>query len=151
MKFRYYDYHFVTHWRVQAPIQKVYDLLKDGERYQDWWRPAYRQTIKVGEKKIRALVRALLPYTLEFTTELLREDPPRELELKSTGELEGTGIWKLRQDGDFTEVDFFWDVRANKPLVRWLSFLLKPLFRWNHDWVMNTGEDCLKAELSRAS
>lgn len=145
------DYHFTTHWKIQAEPEAIYQVLKDGDRYQDWWRPAYVRTEKVGDKKVRALVRALLPYTLEFTTELIREDPPRELELRSTGELEGRGLWVLKPNGDGTDVFFYWDVRTNKRLLRWLSFLLKPIFKKNHDWVMRQGEPLLQAEVKRRS
>ena len=143
------DYHFTTHWNIQASPDAIYEVLKDGERYQDWWKPAYLRTEKVGEKKVRALVRALLPYTLEFTTELIRDEPPRELELRSTGELEGRGLWVLKPNGGSTDVYFYWDVRTHKPLLRWLSFLLKPLFKKNHDWVMRQGEPLLQEEVKR--
>jgi len=143
------DYHFVTHWKIQGKAEEIYEILRDGERYQEWWRPAYVKTEKVGDQKVRALVRALLPYTLEFTTELVREVKPLELELLSTGELEGKGVWKLEPNGANTAVTFYWDVRTNKRLLRWLSFLLKPLFKRNHDWVMRQGEPCLQEELQR--
>jgi len=143
------DYHFTTHWKIQAAPEAIYRVLKDGHRYQEWWKPAYVRTEKIGEKKVRALVRALLPYTLKFTTELIREQPPRELELRSTGELEGRGLWVLTPDEGATDVHFYWDVRANKRLLRWLSFLLKPVFKRNHDWVMRQGEPLLQEEVRR--
>ncbi len=146
-----FDYHFVTRWKIEGRAEDIFEILKDGERYQDWWRPAYLSSERIGEKKVRARVRALLPYTLEFTTELVREERPLELELRSTGELEGKGVWRLRPNGAITEVEFYWDVRANKPLLRWLSFLLKPLFRWNHDWVMSTGEARLQEKVNRVA
>lgn len=145
------DYHFVTHWRVEGDREVVYEILKDGERYPEWWRPAYVSCRRVGKEAVTALVRAKLPYTLEFTSELVREKRPEEIEIRATGELHGRGLWSLRQSGSFTEVDFHWDVQARKPWVRALSFLLKPLFRWNHDWVMKTGEPCLQEEVSRKS
>lgn len=141
------DYHFITHWRVRGPIQLVYDILKDGEAYSQWWRPAYVSTRAVGPKAIRALVRAKLPYTLDFTTEAVRENPPTELEIRASGELSGRGLWRLRQEGDWTAIEFYWDVRAEKFLVKLLSPLLKPLFRWNHDWVMRVGEEGLQREI----
>ena len=36
-----------------------------------------------------------------------------------------------------------------KPLLKWLSPLLKPLFKLNHDRVMADGERGLRAELER--
>src|SRR5262249_19602043 len=134
---------------LRGSPERIFEILKDGPRYSQWWQPAYVETKKISEKKVESLVRARLPYTLRFTTEWVREEKPREIEIRSQGELAGTGLWTLKQDGDFTEVQFFWDVRAEKPLVRWLSFILKPLFRWNHDWVMKTGEGCLQRELDR--
>jgi hypothetical protein len=143
------DYHFVTHWKVRGPIRLVYDILKDGEHYDRWWRPAYVRTTVVGTKKVRASVRAKLPYTLDFTTELVREDPPREFEIRATGELAGRGLWKLEEKDGFVAVTFYWDVRAEKFWVKILSPILKPLFKWNHDWVMRTGEAGLQGEIAR--
>ena len=40
--------------------------------------------------------------------------------------LRGPGVWTLRQDGPWTDVRYEWDVRADKPLLRALSFLLGP-------------------------
>jgi Polyketide cyclase / dehydrase and lipid transport. len=143
------DYVFVTQWTLTAPAQRVFEILKDGVRYAEWWRPAYRSTVKISEKAVACVVRARLPYTLRFTTELVREETPREILLNSTGELAGTGHWTLQQDGSVTRVRFDWRVRAEKPWMRFFSLILKPLFRWNHDWVMKTGERCLQRELDR--
>ena len=101
----------------------------------------------VGRKKVRSLVRAKLPYTLDFTTELIREKAPSEIEIRASGELAGRGLWKLKQKGKFVFVTFYWDVRAEKFLVKILSPILKPLFRWNHDWVMKVGEKGLAKEI----
>lgn len=145
------DYRFVTHGKVEGPIRLVYDILKDGENYSQWW-PAFKSSRVVGLKgshKIHSLVRARLPYTLSFTTELVRENPPTEIEIRATGELVGSGIWRLRETEEATEIEFEWDVRVEKPLIKWLTPILKPLFRWNHDWVMRVGEVCLQKEVER--
>jgi hypothetical protein len=143
------DYHFITTWKIRGPIEKAYQVLSDGKNYASWWQPAYLSTKEIAPRKIEALVRAKLPYNLRFVTELERENPPHEFKIRASGELEGTGLWRLKQSGDITEIKFFWDVRANKPFVRWFSCLLKPLFEWNHDWVMKTGEAALQTEVDR--
>jgi hypothetical protein len=143
------EYHFVSHWRIRGPVRLVYDILKDGENYCQWWRPAYVRTDAFGTKKVRALVRARLPYTLDFTTELVREDPPHEIEIRASGELAGRGLWRLNENSGDVAVTFYWDVHAEKPWVKLLSPVLKPLFRWNHDWVMKTGEGRLQEEMDR--
>lgn len=147
------DYHFVTHWRIKGPIHIVYDILKDGLHYSQWWKPSYVNSSEIrdesGAQKVHCTVRARLPYTLTFTTELVRENLPHEILVKSTGELIGTGLWKLRQKDEYTLVEFYWDVKATKPLIRRLSFFLKPFFQWNHSWVMRNGEVCLQNEVTR--
>jgi hypothetical protein len=44
---------------------------------------------------------------------------------------------------------FDWRIRAEKPLLRWLSFIFKPIFEANHRWAMAQGETSLKLELAR--
>lgn len=143
------NYHFVTHWRMQGSIQKVYQVLKEGKNYAKWWRPAYRASDELAPNKVRSIVQAKLPYTLIFTTELVHENPPHAFEIRASGELVGRGLWKLRQERESVEIDFTWDVRAAKPIIRRLSFFLKPFFRWNHDWVMQVGERGLQKEITR--
>ena len=47
------------------------------------------------------------------------------------------------------DVTYDWRLRAEKPLLRSLSFLLKPLFEANHRWAMAQGEESLRLELAR--
>ncbi len=147
----FYDYHFITHWKIKGPVDAVFKILKEGQNYEQWWKPAYVSTRKLDEKTIQAVVRAKLPYTLTFNTELIHEMTNQEIEIKSTGELEGNGLWKLKSDGSFTHVTFLWNVKATKPLIQWLSFFLKPIFKWNHNWVMKTGEASLQKEIDKIS
>lgn len=142
------DYHFVTQWKIQGQASKIFDILKDGESYACWWKPAYLKTEKTGPQKVHAWVKAKLPYVLDFETELMREIPDRQIELKATGELSGQGLWTLKPEGPSTIVTFHWDVTVTKPWMKRLSFLLKPIFRWNHDWVMKTGGVCLQKRVS---
>lgn len=74
---------------------------------------------------------------------------PNRLELRATGDFDGRGVWNLRQDGDQVGITFDWQLTADKPLLRYFSFLLKPLFAANHRWAMARGEESLKRELAR--
>jgi hypothetical protein len=47
------------------------------------------------------------------------------------------------------DILFDWRLDANKPLIRYLSFLLKPIFAANHRWAMARGEEGLRSELAR--
>lgn len=53
------------------------------------------------------------------------------------------------QDGAFVDISYDWRISAEKPLLRRLSFLLKPIFAANHRWAMARGEESLRLELRR--
>ena len=65
------------------------------------------------------------------------------------GDFLGRGVWTFTARDGQTEVAFDWRLRANKPLLRALSFLLKPVFSANHRWAMARGEESLRLELLR--
>ena len=73
--------------------------------------------------------------------------PAWRLEIRATGDFNGRGIWQLHQNGPFVDLDFDWKLTAEKPLIRHLSFLLKPLFSANHGWAMRKGQDGLIREV----
>ena len=62
---------------------------------------------------------------------------------------EGVHTIQLEPEGKVTRITFDWRISAEKPLLRWLSPLLKPLFRWNHHWAMSTGLPRLRTEATQ--
>ena len=53
------------------------------------------------------------------------------------GDLRGTGTWTLTPAGDDrTHVRFDWRVFADRPFLRVLTPVLRPVFRWNHAWAI---------------
>jgi len=65
-----------------------------------------------------------------------------------TGDLEGSGGGDLRQLGDRTSIDLHLTIRVRRPLLQVLSFLVRPLLRLQHYWVMRQGELGLRRELA---
>src|SRR2546428_13987512 len=68
-------YHFVTDWRFRAPLQKVWSVVLDIERYPGWWKNFRRVTITRGDGKsvgsvIACEVRGSLPYSLKYALEV---------------------------------------------------------------------------------
>jgi hypothetical protein len=148
-------YHFETHWRVRATPTEVYDILSDAEALPRWWPAVYRRVetvIRPDGRKVRVLdTQGWLPYRLHWEALPVEDehDPPHRLGIVASGDFEGTGLWRLRADGSFTRVRYTWRVRADKPVLRRFSFLLRPLFSWNHRWAMARGLESLELELER--
>ena len=152
------DYHFITHWEVEATKEEVYRLLEDVETLPLWWPSVYLDLIVLEKgqpggvgKVVELYTKGWLPYTLRWKFRTTRADFPNGFELKAFGDLEGRGIWTFEQKADKATclITYDWLVEAEKPILRYLSFLLKPIFAANHHWAMRKGETSLKLELLR--
>jgi hypothetical protein len=76
-------------------------------------------------------------------------DLPNGYTLEAWGDFAGRGIWHFEQDGDWVNVAYDWKIRAEKPLLKTFSGLMKPIFAANHRWAMQKGEESLLLELAR--
>jgi uncharacterized protein YndB with AHSA1/START domain len=131
------EYVFVDEWDVDAPQDRVFDALADARTYPVWWTPIYKEvradgppeTGRVSHQKFGAK----LPYTLSTVSEIVRYDPPDEFEVEVDGDLRGHGVWTLRRRDGKVHVRFDWRVHADRTLLRVLTPVLRPLFRWNHN------------------
>ncbi len=76
-----------------------------------------------------------MPYHLKTRSEIVRYEPPDEFEVEVVGDLSGRGVWTLteREDGR-VHIRFDWRVYADRALLRYLTPVLRPVFRWNHNW-----------------
>ncbi len=90
-----------------------------------------------------------LPYTLRWRLTVTGVERPHLLALRAEGDCVGVGTWTLAGDAQQVDLRFDWTMRANKPLLRSLSWLLAPLFTANHSWAMARGLDSLRLELRR--
>lgn len=150
------EYHFITHWRVPGTVEEVAEVLSDAEDLARWWPSVYLdvQETKAGDedgigKEVSLYTKGWLPYTLRWQFRVTESNYPHGFALESWGDFEGRGEWTLQQDGDWVDVTYDWRIQAEKPLLRRLSFLLKPFFAANHQWAMRRGEESLRLEMAR--
>jgi hypothetical protein len=150
------EYSFVTRWRVQGRIEEVYAILSHPTDLVRWWPSVYLAVRELepadpnGKGKVVSLhTRGWLPYTLRWQFRVTETNYPHGFALEAWGDFVGSGRWRFEQDGVWTKITYDWKIRADKPLLRHLSFLLKPVFSMNHRWAMAQGEKSLRAELKR--
>ena len=146
-------YRFVTTWRLDAPIEAVWDVLHRTGDWPTWWPYVIRvDELEPGDAtglgaRQRLTWRTRLPYTLAFEARVTRIEPPTLLEAEVQGELEGFGLWTLSEEGSVTAVRYEWNVRTTKPWMNWLAPLARPVFAWNHVSVMERGGQALARRL----
>jgi len=153
------DYHFVTRWAIPGTCEEVSEVLGDPLDLPRWWPSVYLKVEPLRPpdarglgRRVRLLTKGRLPYTLQWEFEVVESRHPNGFAIEATGDFEGRGVWTFAQHAagdDSVDVVFDWRIRAEKPLLRYLSFVLKPIFEANHRWAMAQGEVSLKRELSR--
>jgi hypothetical protein len=150
------DYHFVTRWRVEGTVHEVSDIIEDADGLINWWPSVYlavdvlEQGRDGGVGKVVALhTKGWLPYTLRWQLRVTESRSPHGFSLDAWGDFVGRGVWTFEQDRSSVVVTYDWQVMADKPLLRYGSFLVRPIFAANHRWAMARGEESLRLELAR--
>ena len=150
------DYHFVTHWRVPCTVEEAAAVLSRAEDLPRWWPAVYLNVEELAPgdeawvgREVTLYTKGWLPYTLRWQFRTTESRYPHGFALEATGDFVGRGEWTLEQAGSYVDLTYDWQIRADKPLLRRLSFLLKPVFAANHYWAMAKGEESLLLELQR--
>lgn len=150
------EYHLVTRWRVAGTCGEVADVLGDPLDLVRWWPSVYLSVQELEPpgadgigRRLRLHTRGWLPYSLVWEFVVAEHYYPNRIVLDAFGDFAGRGTWTFVQDGPMVNVIYDWRVRAEKPLLRHLSFVMRPLFEANHRWAMAQGEESLKLELVR--
>jgi len=141
------SYRFVTIWRLDAPIERVFAEIDAIEQWPTWWPNVRRvERLAAGDPNgigsvFSTTFRGRLPYPLRFDLRTTRREPPTSLVGAATGELQGDGEWTLWQEGGLTLVRYVWAIRTTAP---WMNLLapfpfVDGIFRLNHHAVMRAG------------
>lgn len=150
------SYHFTSHWRVPGTCGEVADILSDPLALPRWWPSVYLDVVELHppdadglNHRVRLRTKGFLPYTLTWEFTVVESHYPHGYTIVASGDFDGRGVWTIEQDGPFVDVTYDWRVSAEKPLLRTLSFLLRPIFEANHRWAMDQGRTSLMLELAR--
>lgn len=151
------EYHFVTSWKIPGTAREVADVLGDPVGLTRWWPSVYidvRETepgdpeTHVG-RVVELHTTGWLPYNLRWRFKVMEARGAGGFSLVADGDFVGTGVWTLEQQGEMVDVQYDWRISAEKPLLRYGSFVFRPIFGANHRWAMARGEESLKLELRR--
>jgi hypothetical protein len=150
------DYHFITHWRVEGTVEEVTDIIGDINSLTRWWPSVYLDVreLEPGDEDgvgrvVDLYTKGWLPYTLRWRFRVTEIEGLKRVVIEAEGDFVGRGIWTFTQEGSQVHLVYDWKIRAEKPLLNRLSFLLKPIFAANHHWAMQKGEESLVLELAR--
>ena len=151
------QYAFLTHWRVRGTIEEVSAILDDPLGLARWWPSVYLrvQELEPGDpvthvgRYIDLYTKGFLPYTLKWRFRVTESRAPHGFSLVADGDFVGTGVWTLKQDGDYADITYDWRIAADKPLLKYGTPIFRPFFAANHRWAMARGLESLELELRR--
>jgi uncharacterized protein YndB with AHSA1/START domain len=147
------SYSFLTTWLLDCPREPVFEAIHDQERWPEWWRGVEEaEELEPGDgdgvgSVSRLVWRSRLPYRVEFEVTTRRVERPRLMEGDAVGELAGIGRWRLFEGDGVTAVLYEWNVRTTRQWMNLLAPLARPVFEWNHDWVMARGGEGIARRL----
>jgi uncharacterized protein YndB with AHSA1/START domain len=147
------DYNFLTTWLLDADRERVWEAIHDQKAWPSWWQ-GVEDVVELepgdddGLGSYSQLTwRSKLPYDLVFEARTTRVERPHLIEADANGELTGQGRWRLYEDGGTTLVIYEWNVHTTKAWMNLLAPLARPIFAWNHNWVMARGGEGISALL----
>ncbi len=148
------DYRLLTTWLLDGTEPRAaWDVLADVTAWPSWWRgvEAASELAPGDERRVgsryRVRWRSAIPYAVEFDFIVDEVDAPSHMAGRASGELEGSGVWRLFQSRGVTAVTYDWNVRTSRAWMNTLAPVARPVFRWNHDRVMTAGGQGLAAKL----
>jgi uncharacterized protein YndB with AHSA1/START domain len=141
------DYRFLTTWLLESPREPVWEAIYDQRRWPGWWRGVeeveeYEPGDDGGVGAVSRMVwKSLLPYRVEFQVTTTRVERPHLMEGDAVGELAGVGRWRLFERDGRTAALYEWNVATTRPWMNLVAPVARPVFEWNHDWVMARGAE----------
>jgi uncharacterized protein YndB with AHSA1/START domain len=146
-------YEFLSTWLLAAPRERIWDTIRDAAAWPEWWQGVVSAVELDGgdEQRVgsryRVRWRSAIPYAVEFDFEVRELAPPAYMFGRATGGLEGTGAWRLYEERGVTAVTYDWRVATTKTWMNLVAPVARPVFAWNHDWVMARGGEGLARRL----
>jgi uncharacterized protein YndB with AHSA1/START domain len=150
-------YELLTSFELAAPREAVYLAILEVAAWPSWWRGclAVAELAKGDERGLgsrhRVTWRSRLPYELTIEAEVTEIVRGERIVVASGGDLDGLGTWTFTDTDTGTRVQYLWQVATRKRWMRLLAPLLNPLFRLNHDWLMDEGAQGLARHLGVAA
>ena len=151
------EYHFVTRWKIRGTAREVAEVLGDPLGLARWWPSVYLEVRELDPgdpvthvgRVIDLYTKGWLPYTLRWRFTVTESRGFDGFTLVAEGDFVGTGVWTFEESEGVVDVIYDWRIRADKPLLRYGTFIFRPIFGANHRWAMARGEESLKLELQR--
>jgi hypothetical protein len=128
-------------WGFDVGPADLWEAIAAVDDYPRWW-PWLRRfeaTGLVAGDTWRCVVQPPLPYTLRFRVALDEVDPHRLVAATLTGDVTGQARLEIDERDDGCEARLVSRLAPGNGALRIVAMLARPIARFGHDWVLDTG------------
>jgi uncharacterized protein YndB with AHSA1/START domain len=129
------------HYSFDEDIDTVWKAMSSVEQFRIWW-PWLRQLeareLAAGEVW-ECMIQPPLPYFLRVTVTLREVEAPRLVVAEVSGDISGSARLELSRAGQGCDVRLRSELSPTNRLLRAMSVFARPIARFGHDWVLDTG------------
>jgi len=147
------EYHLLTIWRIEAPLEEVYATIRNSPHWPDWW-PGMQKVEEVvaGDANginsvLRYFWQGRFPYRMVFEVRVTRIEQRVAIEGAVQGDLEGVGRWHFINDGAVCVVRYEWHARSTRWWMNLIAPFTRSMFVRNHGALMRQGAEGLARRL----
>jgi hypothetical protein len=133
-------------YRFEVPRARLWDEIADPHRYTDWWpwlRRFDAEALAAGQRW-RCVIQPPLPYTVRVDVDITEVVVGEAVTADVSGDLRGRARISL-DDGNGLGANGRCEARVvsslapSSRLMGAAAWLVAPVARWGHDWVLSTG------------
>ena len=149
-------FRLTSRWLLSGEVDEAIRIFHDMETMVDWWAAAFMrmEVVEPGGpeslgKVVRLHTKGLLPHTFQFLARVRAVDLKDAVAIEVRGDFRGSALVVAHKVGDLLELTFDWRIEVEHEWISKLAPFFRPIFAWNHRWVMRHGRDGFQREIYR--
>jgi uncharacterized protein YndB with AHSA1/START domain len=135
------EIHSDRRWDFDVPAPMLWRAIAGVDAYQGWWPWLRRFDARglVAGDTWRCVVQPPLPYAIRFRVAIEEVDPHRLVAASVSGDVTGRARLEIGDTDAGCEARLVSALSPGKGALRLVAALARPIARFGHDWVLDTG------------
>jgi hypothetical protein len=129
------------HYRFDVPPQRLWERMTAVDEYRTWWPWLHGLDADRFEPGASwtCVIQPPLPYTLRFDLRLVAVEAPTLAIARLEGDIVGDAQLDVVAAGAGAQARLVSDLAPGNRMLRAVAGVARPLARFGHDWVLDTG------------
>jgi len=140
---------FDRSWEFSVPPEKLWAALADTQSFTRWW-PWLRSFDPVPLEPgatTHCTIGPPLPYVLRAQVTIVAVEHGAYLDTEVSGDVRGPARLEVQRATEGSSARLAWTLAVERPLLRRVAAVARPMLQWGHDWVVDRGVEQFRAQL----